>query len=244
MGSMAAVIFMRTPIIMPTNSKTNSLAYLRLMQLVSPSLPIGGFTYSQGLEYAVECGWVKDASALEDWLEGLLADSMTYLDLPILRRLYEAITLKENEALMYWSDYLLASRESRELRQEEVSRARALTILLPNLGVSYDDEMSDAMNITQLTPFALAAVTWGISLHETALGYAWSWLENQVSAAIKLVPLGQTQGQQVQLRIAEKIPQAIEIGLLLDDEDIGACAPALGILSGRHETQYSRLFRS
>jgi len=241
---MFMTIHMEILTIIPTDSKTNSLAYLRLMQLVSPSLPIGGFTYSQGLEYAVECGWIKDDSALEDWLEGLLADSMTFLDLPILRRLYEAITLKENEALMYWSDYLLASRESRELRQEEVNRAKALTILLPNLGVSYDDEMANAMNITQLTPFSLAAVTWGISLHDTALGYAWSWLENQVAAAIKLVPLGQTQGQQVQLRIAEKIPQAIEVGLLLDDEDIGACAPALGILSGRHETQYSRLFRS
>ena len=100
------------------------------------------------------------------------------------------------------------------------------------------------MNSAQLAPFSLAAVSWNISMHDSVLGYAWSWLENQVASAIKLVPLGQTQGQQVQLKMAKKIPHAVDLGLSLDDEEIGASAPALGIASGKHETQYTRLFRS
>lgn len=229
---------------MHINEKTSSLGYLRLMQLVSPSLPIGGFTYSQGLEYAVECGWVHDVSTFDEWISGLLDHGMTYLELPILKRIYIAIQSDNVEDLRYWSHYLLASRESRELRSEEINRAKALNTLLPNLGVKYREEINDAMETTQLSPFALAAISWGISLNDTALGYAWSWLENQVAAAIKLVPLGQTQGQQVQLMMGTRIPHAVDLGLSLNDDEIGASAPALGIASARHETQYTRLFRS
>jgi urease accessory protein len=214
------------------------------MQLVSPSLPIGGFTYSQGLEYAVDCGWVKNVETLEDWLLGLLDDNITYLDLPIMKRIYEAISLKDNQALVYWSDLALASRESCELRQEEINKAKALTILLPNLDIKFSDEMIGALHTSQMTPFVLAAVSWKISLQDTMLGYVWAWVENQVSAAVKLIPLGQTQGQQIQFRIAKIIPSLIEKSLPIKDEDIGACAPALGISSGQHETQYTRLFRS
>ena len=229
---------------MHINEKTSSLGYVRLMQLVSPSLPIGGFTYSQGLEYAVECGWVHDVSTFDEWISGLLDHGMTYLELPILKRIYIAIQSANVEDLRYWSHYLLASRESRELRSEEINRAKALNTLLPNLGVKCREEMNDAMETTQLSPFALAAISWRISLRDTALGYAWSWLENQVAAAIKLVPLGQTQGQQVQLMIGTRIPYAVDRGLSLNDDEIGASAPALGIASARHETQYTRLFRS
>ena len=229
---------------MQINEKTSSLGYVRLMQLVSPSLPIGGFTYSQGLEYAVERGWVHDVSTFDEWISGLLDHGMTYLELPILKRIYIAIQSANVEDLRYWSHYLLASRESRELRSEEINRAKALNTLLPNLGVKYSEEMNDAMETTQLSPFALAAISWHISLRDTALGYAWSWLENQVAAAIKLVPLGQTQGQQVQLMIGTRIPYAVDLGLSLNDDEIGASAPALGIASARHETQYTRLFRS
>ena len=240
MGNMGAI----TPIRMRTNENTKSLGYLRLMQLVSPSLPIGGFTYSQGLEYAVECAWVRDTTTLKDWISGLLGSGVTYLDLPILKRIYVAIQSSDMERLNYWSHFLLASRESRELRSEEINRAKALSALLPNLGINYLEGMNEAMETTQLSPFAFASVSWNVSLHDTALGFAWSWLENQVAAAIKLVPLGQTQGQQVQLMMATKIPHAVDLGLSLKDYEIGASAPALSIASARHETQYTRLFRS
>ena len=235
---------MVTQLSMHINKKTSSLGYLRLMQLVSPSLPIGGYTYSQGLEYAVECGWVRDVSTFDEWISGLLDHGMVYLELPIFKRIYVAIKSDNVEALSYWSQYLLASRESHELRSEEINRARALNTLLPNLGVSCKEEMNDAMETTQLSPFALAAINWDISLHDTALGYTWSWLENQVTAAIKLIPLGQTEGQQVQMMMATRIPHAVDLGLSLNDDEIGASSPALGIASARHETQYTRLFRS
>ena len=96
----------------------------------------------------------------------------------------------------------------------------------------------------QSAPFALASVSWGIRLPDAALGFAWSWLENMVAAAIKLVPLGQTDGQRVQLALAESLPDAVKRGLQLPDEEIGASAPVMALASSLHETQYTRLFRS
>jgi urease accessory protein len=214
------------------------------MQLVSPALPIGGFTYSQGLEYAVEAGWVTDVPGLQDWLLGQIEDTVACLEVPVLARLYHACVSRDLDALEEWSHYLLASRETAELRLEEQQRARALARLLVDLGVSDAKHWVTAMHHCQAAPYALAAVGWGIRLPEAALGYAWSWLENMVAAAIKLVPLGQTDGQRVQLALAESIPDAVKKGLALDDEQVGASAPALALASSLHETQYTRLFRS
>lgn len=229
---------------MHTEPVPSALSHLRLMQLVSPSLPVGAFTYSQGLEYAIECQWVGDVDSLQDWLSGLLRESLTYVDIPLLKRMYASIQKADGDKLAEWSAYLLATRESRELRQEETNRAKALTTLLPGLGVNFTPEWKQALDTCQAAPYAVAAVCWHIPLHEAVLGYVWGWLENQVAAAIKLVPLGQTQGQQVQFAMAEKIPMAVQQGLCLTDDEIGASAPALGIASALHETQYTRLFRS
>lgn len=229
--------------IMPTDS-SRQLARLRLMQLVSPALPIGGFTYSQGLEYAVEAGWVRDTASLHDWLLGLADDAIACLEMPLLLRLYRACEARDPEMLEYWSRYLLAARETRELRLEEQQRARALTRLLIDLQVPHAEAWQEQLVVCQSAPFALAAVAWGIPLEDAALGLAWSWLENQVAAAIKLVPLGQTDGQRVQLALAEALPAAVRRGLSLEDDDIGASAPMQAMASSRHETQYTRLFRS
>ena len=223
---------------------TAPLGRLRLMQLISPTLPIGAFTYSQGLEWAVEAGWVHDVDTLVDWLEGLLGDGLTQLELPILKRLYSACEREEVEAMERWGRQLYASRETRELRAEEHNRARALDKLLADLGIRPASDWKNSLRHCQAAPFALAAVHWQISIEDCLLGYAWGWLENQVAAAIKLVPLGQTDGQRVQLRLAERLPAAVQRALLIGDDDIGAGAPALAIASARHETQYTRLFRS
>ena len=228
----------------PAESSTSALGRLRLMQLVSPALPIGAFTYSQGLEWAVDAGWVNDSATLCDWLEGLLDDGLTHLDLPVLCRLYAACEDAHPDAIAHWGRMLYASRESRELRAEERQRARALITLLGDLGIGHAAVWRDALSHCQAAPFALAAVHWAIGVEDCALGYAWGWLENQVAAAIKLVPLGQTDGQRVQLALAERLPLAVGRALAIDDEDIGAGAPALAIASARHETQYTRLFRS
>ncbi len=229
---------------MTTPIDTDALGRLRLMQLVSPALPIGAFTYSQGLEWAVEAGWVRDAEALSDWLAGLMEEGLVYLELPILQRLHDAVAEGDTASIAHWATILYASRETRELRQEERNRARALITLLGDLGIPQAGSWRDVLLHCQAAPFALAAVHWSISQADCALGYAWGWLENQVSAAIKLVPLGQTDGQRVQLALAEKLPAMIERAAAVVDAEIGAGSPALAIASARHETQYTRLFRS
>ena len=223
---------------------TNGLPDLRLMQLVSPALPIGAFTYSQGLEWAIECGWIKNEADLQDWLLGQMQDGLAYLDLPILKRLHQSFVEQSLESAEHWSAYLLASRETRELRQEEINRGRALTTLLGDLAIGDVASYSTALNQTQAAGFALAAVYWQIPLQQVGLGYAWGWLENQVAAAIKLIPLGQTAGQRVQLEMSVYLPETVTTGYEVSDDQIGASAPALAIASSLHETQYTRLFRS
>jgi len=233
-----------THTVMHIDSTTHGLPDVRLMQLVSPALPIGAFTYSQGVEWAVESGQVNSPEAVYNWMRGLIEDGLTYLDLPILKRLYQAFQKGSAKDVTYWSEYLLASRETSELRQEENNRGRALSTLLVDLEVAGADHFRQALQLTQLSGYALAAVSWNIPLQQAALGYGWGLLENQVAAAIKLVPLGQTAGQKLQLQLSELLPEAVETGLSIDDEAIGASAPAMAIASSLHETQYTRLFRS
>ena len=171
-------------------------------------------------------------------------DGLTYLDLPVLKRLYRASGRGDTDAIDYWGRRLYASRETRELRSEEYNRARALITLLSDLGIARAADWRDQLVHCQAAPFALAAVHWRIGLEDCLLGYAWGWLENQVAAAIKLVPLGQTDGQRVQRDLAGHLPHAVAQALAVADEDIGAGAPALALASARHETQYTRLFRS
>ena len=230
--------------VISTTMPTDPLTRLRLMQLVSPTLPIGAFTYSQGLEWAVEAGWLSDVASLVDWLEGLIDDGLGGLELPLLYRLHRACEQDDPVAVEHWGSMLYASRETFELRAEERNRARALVTLLQNLGVEKVEEWRDVLTHCQAAPFALAAVHWSITADDCALGYAWGWLENQVAAAIKLVPLGQTDGQRVLLALAECLPAVVAKAASADDDDIGAAAPALAIASSRHEAQYTRLFRS
>ncbi|MGA7802097.1 MAG: urease accessory UreF family protein [Gammaproteobacteria bacterium] len=234
---------MVTPI---TNSTTapEGAALLRLLQLASPTLPVGAYAYSQGLESAVDAAWVADEAAAREWILGLLDHNLADLDIPLLVRLYTAWQEKEEAAVARWTRFLWASRESAELRAEDRALGVALARLLADLGVDAARPWAAADATTYATLFALAAVSWNIALADAAAGYLWSWCENQVAAAIKLVPLGQTAGQRILCRCAERIPAVVEHGLGLADADIGSAVPGLAIASARHETQYSRLFRS
>lgn len=220
------------------------LADLRLYQLISPSLPIGAFTYSQGLEWAIEAGWVKNEQALEQWLDSVLAHSVSTLELPVMIRLCRAFEGQDVEAVHYWTQFLIASRETSELRKEERQRGQALATLLPNLNVAMDDSVIEAVRSTQIAGFALAAQQFDISIQSACAGYLWSWLENAVMAGVKLVPLGQTSGQKLLMRLSERVPTAVERALAIVDDEVGSSTPALAIASSRHETQYTRLFRS
>jgi urease accessory protein len=217
---------------------------LRLYQLISPALPVGGFTYSQGLEWAVEARWVHNRRTLQDWLSGLLEHSIATLDLPVLLRLQRAFTETDQTAVEYWCNYLLASRETRELRTEERQRGAALAKLLTSLRVDIPPALEQATASCQVAAMALAASQWDIPPEKTCGGYTWSWLESTVTAGVKLIPLGQTHGQQIILELAEKIPAAVSAALHVGDDDIGSSSPAQAIASSRHETHYTRLFRS
>lgn len=220
------------------------LALLRLMHLISPTLPIGSFTYSQGIEWAVETGWIKDVDSLQTWLASQLNSSMTQLELPLLKRLYLAWQAEDLQAVEYWIAISNASRETSELLLEEKNRGRALTDLLIALEIPQAAQHKPLLSQSQVAAFALASLHWQVPLEQAAYGYAWSWLENLVLAAVKIIPLGQTQGQKLLHQMMPLLLSVIEQGLNLPDDEIGAALPALAIASSRHETQYTRLFRS
>ena len=220
-------------------------ANLRLWQLITPGLPVGAYSYSQGLEYAVECGWVNSAGTVADWIQGLLKHSLAYLDVPVLQRLHAAWRADDKDKLIYWNNFLLASRETMELRVEDRNMGQALAMLLPELGL----QEAEAWRRNKTAPsfalmFTLAAARWGVDAGQTAEGYLWAWCENQVMAAVKLVPLGQTAGQRLLLNSASMIPEAVKRGFELTDDEIGWLAPGFAMASVKHETQYTRLFRS
>jgi urease accessory protein len=220
------------------------IARLRLWQLISPALPVGAYAYSTGLEYAVDCGWITDEATASDWITGQLQHNLAALDVPVLVRLYTAWQSNNIANAIHWSRFLLASRESGELLAEDRHLGSALAQLLPELGIEEAREWQDTSHSSFAALFSLAAARWGVPLAETAQGYLWAWCENQVAAAIKLIPLGQTAGQRILSTVTQQIPTAVNHGLALNDEDIGAIAPGVALASARHETQYSRMFRS
>ncbi|MFO7859130.1 MAG: urease accessory protein UreF [Ectothiorhodospiraceae bacterium] len=227
-----------------TTSTDAGMARRRLWQLMSPTLPVGAYSYSAGLEYAIEAGWVADAAATEDWLAGQLRHGLARVDIPLLARLFHAWARHDGAAVRQTMRWLRASRETRELVAEDHHLGRALARLLDELGLPEARPWTRDADTSWAGLFALALARWDIPLAEGAEAYLWAWCENQVAAAIKLVPLGQTAGQRLLQDLAPVVGEAAAVGLDLDDAAVGGTAPGLAIASSRHETQYSRLFRS
>jgi len=220
-----------------------TLALLRLMHLVSPALPVGAYAYSQGLEFAVHAGWVRDEAGALDWLRGLAERGPGTLDLPVLLRLHAAWQGADGAAVARWTAWLLAARETSELRAEDLHLGRALARILAGLDIAQAQSWC-AGRASFATLFALAAVRWNISARDAISGYLWSWCENQVLAAVKLVPLGQSAGQRLLHRLAEDVPGIVATAAALDDEDIATGTVSQAMAGAWHETQYTRLFRS
>ncbi len=229
---------------------------IRLMHLVSPSLPTGGFAYSQGLEWAVEQGWINDETTFGQWLGNVLETGMAHVDIPLLQRLYKAVVQQDLDAFTEAARWVRACRETKELRNEEADRGRAMAAIIKELGLCHAGmgksfETTDhktwqkVIATSQLAGFAFAAAMWQIPVRDAARGYLWSWLENQVLAAVKIIPLGQSSGQRVLSRLCPAIDTATDLGLSLKRlEQMGSSLPALAMASCCHETQYTRLFRS
>lgn len=213
-------------------------ALSRLLQLASPALPVGAYSYSGGLEAAVEAGVVHDASSAERWIGDVLAHSVARMEAPLLLRLVQAFC--EGASAQEWNDCFLASRETAELRAETVQMGYSLERLLSDLGVGQTGVEEPAFP----TAFALAVARWEIDPASALVAYLWAWTENQVMAAVKSVPLGQTDGQRVLLSLGGRLAGIAERAAGLSDDELGNFVPGLAVLSSRHETQYSRLFRS
>lgn len=224
-----------------------SLALTRLLQLASPALPVGAFSYSQGLEWAIEAGIVRDEATALDWIGDLLEHTLGGFEAPLLSRLIAAWQAHDADAVRRLNELYLASRESAELRAETLQMGYSLTRLLRELGDFPVDVIAalDALGEPAFpAAWSASAAAWDIPAEQAVTAYLWAWAENQVMAALKAVPLGQSAGQRILLALGARVPAIAQRALTLEPEAWSNLAPGFAIASCRHETQYSRLFRS
>jgi urease accessory protein len=217
---------------------------LRLLQLVSPSLPVGAYSYSQGLEAAIETGAVTDAASAGEWIGDVMQLALGAMEAPVFLRLAGAWARRDLAAVREWNALFVASRESAELRAETLQMGYSLRALLRDLAVEDAQALEEFDELAFPTAFTFAVVAWEIEPGEALQAYLFGWLENQVLAAVKAVPLGQTQAQRLLLDLARGIPPLAAAAAGAVDDELGNFAPGLAILASGHETQYSRLFRS
>jgi urease accessory protein len=222
------------------------LPLVRLLQLASPGLPIGAYSYSQGIEWAVEAAIVRDAASAQSWIGDLLELVIARGEAPITWRLLCTAGL-DWPAFARWNAWFRASRETAELRAETEQTGQSLVRLaldLTLLDTPALDVLPSLAPITLPAAFALTARGFAIPAEAALAAHIFTWLENQVLAAIKLVPLGQVAGQRMLVALGAKIPAIVAAAAALEDDDIATFAPGLSLASARHETQYTRLFRS
>jgi urease accessory protein len=228
-------------------------ALLRLLQLTSPALPVGAYSYSEGLEWAIDRGQITSASQLQDWLTQDLRWGGIRIEGAVMVRVYRAIDSGDQSGVSHWNQWLSASRETEELRRQSWQMGRSLLRLLEDLdldSLTLKDRLGLGINEATLTPcnfavaFGIVAHRWQIPIEEALVGYLQSWASNLISAGIKLIPLGQTAGQQLLLNLNPVLVEASQSIPALADDDLRSSNWGMILASMGHETQYSRLFRS
>jgi len=221
---------------------------LSLCYLSSPALPIGAFAYSQGLESAIEDGIVTDRLTLSSWVSDIMTHGLAQLDFPLLLRFREIVKDNDLDAYAAWTEITLALRESDELVQEELNLGASLARLLKTQDALITPAVSAFTQLPKhcyLGAFAIASHSLALDEDVALLSFCWSWLENQVAVACKAIPLGQTHAQQILLENKKVIPQLLDGVVAAQSADsLRGSLPGLAFLSAKHETQYSRLFRS
>ena len=229
---------------MTTATSTEHL--LQLMWLASPALPVGGFAYSEGIEGAVDAGTISGESDACAWLLDQLHLSLARSDLAVLAQAVQAWRQQDHERVAALNRWVLQTRESSELRAQTEQMGRSLLEWLRNHTTASPDQIDLLATAHPTYPiaFSLAASATGAPLRDCVLAYAFGWAENMVQATIKAVPLGQSAGQRILSALTAAIPGAVDHAMTLDDDNRQAFSPMLAITSARHETQYSRLFRS
>jgi urease accessory protein len=220
------------------------ITLMHLLQLASSALPVGAYSYSEGLEYLVESGKINNRDRLQHWLSQELRHGSIRMEAAILVRAYQVIASQDIDTLWYWNDWLSATRETEELRHQSWQMGQSLVRLMQNLQPSLDLSLQKYKNYNFAIAFAIAAERWQIDLETAAIGYLYSWASNLIGAGVKLIPLGQTAGQQMLLDLQTHIADTAREAMHLADDELEACTWGLSLASMAHETQYARLFRS
>ena len=231
---------------MNTAGSLPAASLLQLIWLASPALPVGGFSYSEVLEAAVERAGVATESIASDWLSDQLQLSLARSDLPVIAQAVAAWRADDLLRIRQLNDWVLQSRETSELRAQTEQMGRSLVEWLRNHEGTSASQVAACGQLPPTYPvaFALAASQTSASVRDCLLAYAFGWAENMVQAALKSVPLGQSAGQRILARLGRDIPAAVESAMALGDDERQSYSPMLAILSSQHEIQYSRLFRS
>jgi urease accessory protein len=220
---------------------------VRLLQLASPALPIGAYSYSQGLEWVVDAGAVHDAATAAAWIGDLLDLVVAHGEAAVAWRLLDAAKRRDWHAFGNWNTWFCASRETAELRAETEQMGAALMKLaaaLELLDAETTEQLAQWPELSLPAAYAICARGFEIDSDAALIAYVWSWLEAQAAAAIKCVPLGQVAGQRLLKTLGEHIPGVVAAARATLDDDVTSFAPGLALASARHETQYTRLFRS
>lgn len=216
-----------------------------LLQLASPTLPVGAYSYSQGLEWAVEAGTVRDEETAAAWIESVLSGSMARMEGPVVAAALEAASAKDAAELERIDERFLRGRETSELLRETLQMGFSMRSVLRDLEPEAARLLDGRQELSYPVGWAVLASTWGIPREAAVTAYLWAWCEGQVLAAVKAIPLGQAAGQRLFRRlhapIAEAVPGILERGRA---HRFTSWMPGLVLASTLHETQYTRLFRS
>ena len=222
-------------------------ALTRLLRLSSPALPVGAYSYSQGLEAAIGLGWLRGEADIGRWVQDVLTFNLARLEGPVLCRLYRAWERQDTDAAIEWNARFLAARETAELYAETCQMGGSLRGLLRATGELDGRSLASLERVPSPafpTVFAFAAVSWAIPLPATLTGYFFAWAENQVGAAMKTMQLGHIGAQRILAGVSAALPALVESAQACDDRGFSNFTPALAIAGARHETQDGRLFRS
>ena len=231
----------------------NNQQLLRLLQLASPLLPVGGYSYSEGLESLIAQGIIHDRMTLQAWIGQELRFGAIRVETAIMDRAYLAGIKPDLERLQYWNQWLSAARETEELRQQSWQMGGSLTKLVVELTPEIQDLITAIVGgaspqeyqpCNYAIAFGIIAQHWQIDRSTTIAAYLHSWVTNFLGAGVKLIPLGQTAGQQILWELQAEIDNLAQTIPHLADEDLYACSWGLSLASMQHETLYSRLFRS
>lgn len=223
----------------------NNSALLCLLQLASPALPVGAYSYSEGLEALIDKGVIDNQASLCSWIEQELCYGTIRMEAAVMLRAAQSFSSSDLAALSAWNAWLSAARETEELRQQSWQMGQSLLRLLTDLQPELKSVASAVDHpCNYAVAFGIAAAHWQIDAETVVIGYLHSWASNLIGAGVKLIPLGQTSGQRLLLGLRDLLIQVTQEVVALDDNDLSSCGWGLALASMAHETQYTRLFRS